>query len=40
QYGAKIVAITPPETPLAAQADIVLPLLVSENDYIFKPSAS
>ena len=26
--------------PLAAQADIVLPLLVSENDYIFKPSAS
>ncbi|WP_325081083.1 MurR/RpiR family transcriptional regulator [Klebsiella aerogenes] len=40
QYGAKIVAITPPETPLAAQADIALPLLVSENDYIFKPSAS
>lgn len=40
QYGAKIIAITPPETPLAAQADIVLPLLVSENDYIFKPSAS
>ncbi|EKZ6355704.1 MurR/RpiR family transcriptional regulator [Klebsiella aerogenes] len=40
QYGAKIVAITPPETSLAAQADIVLPLLVSENDYIFKPSAS
>ncbi len=40
QYGAKIVAITPPETPLAAQADIVLPLMVSENDYIFKPSAS
>ncbi|MGV2398812.1 MAG UNVERIFIED_CONTAM: MurR/RpiR family transcriptional regulator [Klebsiella aerogenes] len=40
QYGAKIVAITPPETPLAAPADIVLPLLVSENDYIFKPSAS
>ncbi|ENY5352081.1 MurR/RpiR family transcriptional regulator [Klebsiella aerogenes] len=40
KYGAKIVAITPPETPLAAQADIVLPLLVSENDYIFKPSAS
>ncbi|AEG97005.1 MULTISPECIES: MurR/RpiR family transcriptional regulator [Klebsiella] len=40
QYGAKIVAITPPETPLAAQADLLLPLLVSENDYIFKPSAS
>ena len=40
QYGAKIVAITPPDTPLAAQADLLLPLLVSENDYIFKPSAS
>ncbi len=25
---------------IARQADIVLPLLVSENDYIFKPSAS
>jgi DNA-binding MurR/RpiR family transcriptional regulator len=40
QYGAKVIAITPPDTPLAAQADLLLPLLVSENDYIFKPSAS
>ncbi|VEC01391.1 MurPQ operon repressor [Cedecea lapagei] len=40
QYGAKIIAITPPETPLAQQADIVLPLIVRENDYIFKPSTS
>lgn len=40
QYGAKVIAITPPETPLADQADLVLPLLVQENDYIFKPSPS
>ena len=40
QYGAKVIAITPLETPLAEQADLVLPLLVRENDYIFKPSTS
>ncbi|WP_213714826.1 MurR/RpiR family transcriptional regulator [Cedecea lapagei] len=40
QYGAKIIAITPQETPLAEQADIVLPLIIRENDYIFKPSTS
>ncbi|ATF94616.1 MurR/RpiR family transcriptional regulator [Cedecea neteri] len=40
QYGAKIVAITPQDTPLAEQADIVLPLIIRENDYIFKPSTS
>ncbi|MBU9846880.1 MULTISPECIES: MurR/RpiR family transcriptional regulator [Rahnella] len=40
QYGAKVIAITPEETPLAASADIVLPLIVRENDYIFKPSTS
>lgn len=40
QYGAKVIAITPKETPLANNADIVLPLIVRENDYIFKPSTS
>ncbi|MGO3567163.1 MAG: MurR/RpiR family transcriptional regulator [Serratia grimesii] len=40
QYGAKVVAITPAGTPLAAQADALLPLVVHENDYIYKPSAS
>jgi DNA-binding MurR/RpiR family transcriptional regulator len=40
QYGAKVIAITPDETPLAQIADIVLPLIVRENDYIFKPSTS
>lgn len=40
QYGAKVVAITPTGTPLAAQADVLLALVVRENDYIYKPSTS
>lgn len=40
QYGATVVAITPAETPLAAQADVLLGLVVRENDYIYKPSTS
>ncbi|MFV0262094.1 MAG: MurR/RpiR family transcriptional regulator [Kluyvera sp.] len=40
QYGAKVIAITPEGTPLAENADEVLPLIVRENDYIFKPSTS
>lgn len=40
QYGAKVIAITPDSTPLASNADVVLPLIVRENDYIFKPSTS
>lgn len=40
QYGAKVIAITPADTLLANQADAVLPLIVRENDYIFKPSTS
>lgn len=40
QYGAKVIAITPNATPLASNADVVLPLVVRENDYIFKPSTS
>lgn len=40
QYGAKVIAITPEATPLAENADLVLPLIVRENDYIFKPSTS
>ena len=35
-----MIAITPADTPLANQADAVLPLIVRENDYIFKPSTS
>ena len=40
QYGAKVIAITPGDTPVACQSDLVLPLLVRENDYIYKPSTS
>ncbi|OON41611.1 transcriptional regulator [Izhakiella australiensis] len=40
QYGAKVIAITPEGTPLAQQSDMVLPLIVRENDYIFKPTTS
>ena len=40
QYGAKVIAITPEATPLAENADLVLPLIVRENDYICKPSTS
>lgn len=40
QYGAKVIAITTQDSPLGANADIVLPLVVRENDYIFKPSTS
>ncbi|CAI1856644.1 MurR/RpiR family transcriptional regulator [Serratia proteamaculans] len=40
QYGAKVVAIAPAGTPLAAQADVLLALVVQENDYIYKPSSS
>ncbi|SQK76073.1 Uncharacterized HTH-type transcriptional regulator ybbH [Tatumella ptyseos] len=40
QYGAKVIAITPGGTPVASQADLLLPLLVRENDYIYKPSTS
>jgi len=40
QYGAKVIAITPQDSPLATNADLVLPLIVRENDYIFKPSTS
>ncbi|MEX3241250.1 MurR/RpiR family transcriptional regulator [Serratia quinivorans] len=40
QYGAKVVVIAPAGTPLAAQADVLLALVVQENDYIYKPSSS
>ena len=32
QYGAKVIAITPEATPLAENADLVLPLIVRENE--------
>jgi DNA-binding MurR/RpiR family transcriptional regulator len=39
-YGARIVAITPEQTPLAQLADVVLPLFLAETDFIYKPTAA
>lgn len=39
-YGAKIGAITRAATPLAERADWLLPIVIDETDFVFKPSAS
>lgn len=39
-YGARLAAITRAGTPLAAQAEWLLPLVLDETDFVFKPSAS
>ncbi len=40
EYGLKIIAITPNNTPLAELASLVLPIKHQETDFIYKPSAS
>lgn len=40
QYGARIVALTDPSTPLARLADVSIPIHTAETDFIYKPSAS
>lgn len=39
-YGARLAAFTRADTPLAAQAHWLLPLVLDETDFVFKPSAS
>ncbi|MCR6686744.1 MurR/RpiR family transcriptional regulator [Pseudoxanthomonas sp.] len=39
-YGARVVAITRAGTPLAARADWLLPIVIDETDFVFKPTAS
>jgi RpiR family transcriptional regulator, carbohydrate utilization regulator len=39
-YGAKVIALTAPASPLAAMADWVVPIVASETDFIYKPSSS
>ncbi|MCP3714383.1 MurR/RpiR family transcriptional regulator [Paraburkholderia sp. CNPSo 3281] len=39
-YGAKLVALTAPASPLAALADWLVPIVASETDFIYKPSSS
>ncbi|MGF1750161.1 MurR/RpiR family transcriptional regulator [Vibrio cionasavignyae] len=40
EYGVKLIAITPSDSPLANTCDIVLPIIHQETDFIYKPSAS
>jgi RpiR family carbohydrate utilization transcriptional regulator len=40
QYGAKLIAVTKPETPLARLADVPILVNVPEDPDIFKPTAS
>jgi RpiR family transcriptional regulator, carbohydrate utilization regulator len=40
EYGAKIIAVTAPHSPLATKANVLLPLMTEETDFIYKPSAS
>lgn len=39
-YGAKLIAVTAPASPLAALADWLVPIVASETDFIYKPSSS
>ncbi|MGH8411053.1 MAG: MurR/RpiR family transcriptional regulator, partial [Pseudomonas sp.] len=39
-YGAKIIAITLPDSPLAQLADVLLPLQPAETSFIYKPTAA
>ncbi|HET6397659.1 MAG TPA: MurR/RpiR family transcriptional regulator [Pseudoxanthomonas sp.] len=39
-YGARLAAITRAGTPLAERAEWLLPLVLDETDFVFKPSAS
>ncbi|WP_338860268.1 MurR/RpiR family transcriptional regulator [Mycetohabitans rhizoxinica] len=40
EYGASVVAITAPASPLASIAQTVIPLIAQETEFIYKPSAS
>jgi len=39
-YGATVIALTAPASPLARLADCVVPIVASETDFIYKPSSS
>lgn len=40
EYGARIIVLTSSNSPLASKANIVLPVVTEETDFIYKPSAS
>src|SRR5947208_1465462 len=39
-YGATVIALTAPASPLAKLADWVIPIVAFETDFIYKPSSS
>lgn len=39
RYGARVLAFAPAASPLAALADVTLPIIVDETDFIYKPTA-
>lgn len=40
EYGAQIIVLTSSNSPLASKANIILPVVTEETDFIYKPSAS
>ncbi len=40
RYGARVIALTAPASPLAKLADDLIPVVAFETDFIFKPSTS
>lgn len=40
EYGAQVIVFSAPASPLAAKANIFIPIITEETDFIFKPSAS
>jgi RpiR family transcriptional regulator, carbohydrate utilization regulator len=40
QYGAHVIALTAPVSPLGALADWLIPVIAIETDFIYKPSSS
>jgi len=40
EYGARVIALTAPASPLGALADWLIPVLAIETDFIYKPSSS
>ncbi|RZA07865.1 MAG: MurR/RpiR family transcriptional regulator [Moraxellaceae bacterium] len=40
EYGAQLIIITDPASPLAQKANVLLPIQTQETDFIYKPSSS
>nr|WP_324259884.1 MurR/RpiR family transcriptional regulator [Cellvibrio fontiphilus] len=40
EYGAQVIVLSAPESPLAQKASLFIPIVTEETDFIYKPSAS